>query len=90
LLSATIAGSFHFVIVPAKIPANVFAERLSVFDLFGRLYKTAIGAATTGTWITVATFVVALCAVSEKLISPIPLSEFPRPVPEPPAPYVNE
>ena len=73
-------------IVPAKIPARVSPDKFKVFDLFGRLYKTATGAATTGTWITDERRVAALCAESEKLTSPTPLSEAETPAPEPPPP----
>jgi hypothetical protein len=53
------------------------------------LYITAMGAATTGTWITVGNLVAAVCGVSEKLKSPIPLSEAERPAPDPPPEYVK-
>jgi hypothetical protein len=88
LLSETIAASFHIDIVPPKIPAMVAGEKFNVCGL-SSLYITAIGAATTGTWITVGNLVAAVCGVSEKLKSPIPLSEADRPAPEPPPEYVK-
>src|SRR5438874_6591179 len=46
-LSALIAGSSHFLIFPAKIPASVRGESLRLVTL-GRLYSTAMPPATHG------------------------------------------
>jgi hypothetical protein len=41
------AGSFHIVMVPPKIPATVSADKFNVLAVLSR-YMTAIGAATIG------------------------------------------
>src|SRR5215472_7818255 len=51
-LSAAIAGSFHFVIVPWKIPAMTGPDSCSLLTV-GRLYAMAIGPSTTGKYRTV-------------------------------------
>ena len=82
LLSATIAGSFHFEISPEKIFATVSVERVTGLLDPGRLVRIATGHRTVGTWISFA--INGECTESENAKSTVPFVNAVLPAPDPP------
>ncbi len=84
LLSATIAGSFHLLIFPERIPANVSVESVTGLLEPGRLVKIATGQSTVGTWISLG--IIGEWAESEKAKSTVPFAKAVLPAPDPTEP----
>src|SRR5450830_333565 len=69
-LSAAMAGSFHFVIVPRNIFAIVAPSRLSGFVTSGRLYETTTAPRQVGSWMNGAETLAGSEASSDTSVTP--------------------